>query len=182
MDLKILLDIARKSIYTVFDKSLQINKDYYISSFKELEEQKATFITLTLNGNLRGCIGSLVAHNSLYDDVFINARKAAFNDPRFNSLSYEEFNKIKIEVSILTPAKLLNYSDIEDLKQKIIPYKHGVILKYKNNQATFLPQVWEQLNTFEEFISSLCKKANLDFSILYKNPEICLYEAIKVKE
>ncbi len=182
MNLKILLDIARKSIYTAFDNSLELNKQYYLNSFKGLEEKRATFVTLTLNGNLRGCIGSLVAHNSLYEDVFINSRKAAFNDPRFNSLSYEELNKIKIEVSVLTPAKLLSYTNIEDLKQKITPFKHGVILKYKNHQATFLPQVWEQLNSFEEFISSLCKKANLDSSILYKKPEIYLYEAIKAKE
>lgn len=182
MNLKILLDIARKSIYTAFDNSLQLNKQYYLNSFKELEEQRATFVTLTLNGNLRGCIGSLVAYNSLYEDIFLNARKAAFNDPRFSPLTYDELNKIKIEVSILTPAKLLKYRDIEDLKQKITPFKHGVILKYENHQATFLPQVWEQLNSFEEFISSLCKKANLDFLILNKNPEIYLYEAIKVKE
>lgn len=105
MDLKVLLDIARKSIFTYFDNSLILNKQFYLSNYDELNEQRATFVTLTLNGRLRGCIGSLNAHTFLYEDVFINARKAAFNDPRFEPLKFKDFTNIKIEVSVLTPPK-----------------------------------------------------------------------------
>ncbi|PHO09373.1 AMMECR1 domain-containing protein [Malaciobacter canalis] len=182
MDLKVLLDIARKSIFTYFDKSLVLNKEFYLSNFDELSEQRASFVTLTLNGRLRGCIGSLTAHTQLYEDVFINARKAAFNDPRFEPLQFKDFTNIKIEVSVLTPPKRVTYIDRYDLKDKIIPNKHGVILNYNENQATFLPQVWEQLPSFDEFINSLCLKANVSASCLEDNAQIFIYEAMKIKE
>lgn len=182
MDLNILLDIARKSILSSFDSSLKINKEEILLKYKELNELSASFVTLTKQGQLRACIGSLQAYESLYDSVFKNARKAAFSDPRFLSLEKEELEKIKIEVSVLSQAKLLEYKDLEDLREKLIPNKHGVILKHQQKQATFLPQVWEQLPSFEEFISNLCYKANLDVSCFESGAEIFVYEVKKVKE
>jgi hypothetical protein len=82
----------------------------------------------------------------------------------------------------LTPPKRVTYIDRYDLKDKIIPNKHGVILSYNENQATFLPQVWEQLPSFDEFINSLCLKANVSASCLEENAQIFIYEAMKIKE
>ncbi len=182
MDLRILLDIARKSILTSFDNSLLLNKEFYLNNFKDLNKISASFVTLTIDERLRGCIGTLQAKKMLYDDVFDNAKLSAFKDPRFKALSYQEYLKIKIEISVLTPFKKLDYSNMADLKEKLIPNKHGVILRYKNANATYLPQVWEQIPVFEDFINSLCAKAKLDPSILDETPDIYTYEALKVKE
>ncbi len=182
MDLRILLDIARKSILTSFDNSLLLNKEFYLINFKDLSKTSASFVTLTIDDKLRGCIGTLQAKKTLYDDVFDNAKLAAFKDPRFKALTYEEYIKMKIEVSILTPFKKLEYKNMADLKEKLIPNKHGVILQHNNSNATYLPQVWEQIPVFEDFIKSLCTKAKLDSAILDGTPNIYTYEALKVKE
>jgi len=138
---------------------------------------------LTTKGEqLRGCIGSLVAHRKLYDDVKENAKNAAIHDPRFVALNKEEFEDINIEVSVLTPAKPLEYSSIEDLKSKIRVGIDGVVLKYGKYQATFLPQVWEQLPSFELFFEHLCKKAGMREKCLSQKPDISIYQVKKYKE
>ena len=157
------------------EKSLKENK--------WLEDEGAAFITLTTKDDqLRGCIGSTVAHRKLYEDVILNAKSAALNDPRFIALKKEEYDKIKVEVSILTEPKVLVYSSVVDLKSKIQPGKDGVILKHGRYMATFLPQVWEQLPSFEFFFSSLCKKAGMREECLADKPEILVYQAKKYKE
>lgn len=177
----LLLQLAREAINHKLTGAPLVDKEQLIKQYPQLEEQRATFVTLNLDGRLRGCIGSLVAHRTLYDDIVHNAQSAAFGDPRFAPLSLEEFQYIDIEISLLTPAVILPYDDIPDLKSKIIPNKHGVILKLGSNQATFLPQVWEQLPTFEVFFEHLCQKARLQSSCLELHPQIYTYEAIKIK-
>ena len=142
---------------------------------------KATFVTLKQNGNLRGCIGSLVAHRELYDDIIHNAQNAAFNDPRFKPLSKEELEKTTLEISILSDAKLVEYEDIEDLKRKIKVGIDGVILKLDGKQSTFLPQVWDDLKEFDIFFEHLCKKAGLNGECLSKHPLIYKYQVEKIK-
>lgn len=176
-----LLKLAHDSIKCEFDNSVLIDNSLK-EQFPILSEQRACFVTLNLNNKLRGCIGSLVAHRTLFDDIVNNARAAAFNDLRFNRLSYEEFLDIDIEICILTPPKKLEYKNLEDLKQKLIPNKHGVILELDNKRATFLPQVWEQLPNFEAFLSQLCKKAGLDPNKLSGYPKIQTYEVQKIKK
>ena len=84
--------------------------------FSELSKPKATFVTLTLDGGLRGCIGSLIAHRAFLDDLIHNAKAAAFEDPRFYPLTKEEFEKTHIEISILTEPEIVEYTDTADLK------------------------------------------------------------------
>ena len=110
-----------------------------------------------------------------------NAKAAAFDDPRFHALSTEEFKTVEIEISILTIPVELIYEDTKDLKSKIRIGEDGVILKSGMHQATFLPQVWEQLPNFEEFFSHLCQKAGLEVACLDQNPDIYTYKALKVK-
>lgn len=178
---KILLEIARVSILSEFDNTVKIDKDNLKKEFPFLNEEGACFVTLNLNGKLRGCIGSLIAHKSLIDDLISNAKSAAFSDLRFPRLTYEEFENIDIEISILTPPLRLEYSSIEDLKNKIIPNKHGVILECQNKSATFLPQVWEQIPNFDDFFTQLSLKAGFPSSCLYLNPSIYTYTVSKVK-
>lgn len=180
MESEILLKIAKEAIKKEFDNSIFLSKEEYLKKYPFLQSISATFVTLTLNGNLRGCIGTLEARHSLFDDILTNARNAAFHDPRFYPLTYEEFQKVKIEISLLTKPFKIEYENISDLKNKIKPYIHGVILKKENKRATFLPQVWEQLPSFEDFFSHLCTKANIEENCLDLHPEIYLYEVNKI--
>lgn len=178
---EVLLEIARASILNEFNNSFKIDKESLKKEFPILNEQRATFVTINLNGTLRGCIGSLVAHKSLLEDIISNAYSSAFSDLRFPRLSYDEFQKISIEISVLTPAIRLEYDGIEDLKNKIKPFEHGVILECQNKRATFLPQVWEQIPNFDEFFTHLSKKAGFATSCLELNPSIYTYTALKIK-
>ncbi|MBP7783947.1 MAG: AmmeMemoRadiSam system protein A [Aliarcobacter sp.] len=177
----VLIQVARISILNEFNQSFKVNKESLKKEFPFLNEQKACFITLLLNGNLRGCTGSLVAHRPLLEDIISNAYCSAFSDLRFPRLTYEEFKKIDIEISILTPAIKLAYKDIEDLRAKIKPFEHGVILEYQNKRATFLPQVWEQIPSFDDFFEQLSKKAGFSKSCLDLHPIICTYTTTKIK-
>ena len=181
MENEILLDIAKKSIEKKFNKTIKINEDKLLKDFPFLLENSASFVTLTLDGELRGCIGSLKAHQSLFNDVISNAYGAAFEDPRFYELTLEEFKKVNIEISILSIPIEVKYNDIEDLKSKIKPNIHGIILQKDGRKSTFLPQVWEQLPTFEEFFSHLCHKGSFEVNCLDFHPSVFTYEVNKIK-
>ncbi len=174
------LDIARDAISSQFNGSV-MDKDAYINHYSGLEGKKATFVTLTLHGQLRGCIGSLIAHRPLIDDLISNAQSAAFHDPRFPPLTPAEFQNITIEVSLLSDPILLEYSDKAELESKIHVNEDGVILRHGNNQATFLPQVWEELTDFESFFAHLGMKAGLGNDPLHYHPQIYTYHVEKIK-
>jgi AmmeMemoRadiSam system protein A len=130
-------------------------------AFPALMEPHGCFVTLQKAGALRGCIGTIEPTNSLIENVKDNAIKAAFSDPRFRPVTAEELPKIEIEISVLTVPKSLEYTDAEDLLQKLEPGVHGVILSQGWHAATFLPQVWTQLPRKDSFLSNLCVKAGL---------------------
>ncbi len=123
-----------------------------------LREQGATFITLTIGGQLRGCIGVLEAYQPLAEDVREHAVAAALEDPRFPPVREDELSRISIEVSRLTPPVPLKYKDAEDLLSKLRPHVDGVILKDGYRRATFLPQVWEKIPNPADFLNNLCHK------------------------
>jgi len=177
-----LLEIAKEAIESEF-LSKDINKSLLLKKHPELKEEAAVFVTLTLNNELRGCIGSLKAHQSLLEDTIKNAKAAAFEDPRFLPLTKKEFEEVEVEVAVLTTPQELVYKDAKDLKEKIVPKRDGVVLKLGAKKATFLPQVWEQLPSFELFFEHLCKKAGIDReNCLVKHPTILVYQANKIKE
>lgn len=177
----VLLSIARDAIKSRFEP-LEIDKIALLDAYPEMEKRSACFVTLKQNGRLRGCIGSLVAHRSLLEDIIANARSAAFKDPRFEPLQEDELEKTKIELSLLSPPALLEYRDTKDLKAKIHVGRDGVVLKVQEHQATFLPQVWEELPEFELFFSHLCQKAGLKADCLEAHPEIYTYQVEKSEE
>lgn len=123
--------------------------------------RRGTFVTLTKNRQLRGCIGNLVPDKPVRDGIRENAVNAAFCDPRFPALSREELDQIDIEVSLLSEPQPLPYDDASDLFGKLRPGIDGVILRKGMCSSTFLPQVWEQLPEKETFLSHLCMKAGL---------------------
>lgn len=124
----------------------------------------------------------MLPQRTLFDDIVYNAKEAAFRDPRFLPLSKSEFNEIDIELSILSLPSLVEYTNEFDLKEKIKPKIDGVILKDKDKQATFLPTVWNQLPTFELFMSHLCQKAGSEQNCLRNHPEIYIYQTQKIKQ
>jgi AmmeMemoRadiSam system protein A len=178
----ILLKIARASILEEFEGKKLINKDELIKEYPFLSEERASFVTLKIDGNLRGCIGSILPRMSLIDDVIYNAKQAAFHDPRFEPLTPSEYEQIKIEVSILTIPERLEYEDEKDLKRKIVPKKDGVILALADKQATFLPSVWEELPLFEIFFGHLCMKAGMQGDCLKYHPVIYTYQTESIEE
>ena len=157
---KYLVALARRTIERALSDQQDSEKpDVDLPSI--YDEKRGTFVTLTIGGNLRGCIGHIIPQESLIAGIKINAINAAFRDPRFRRLTKGEFEKIHVEISILTEPKPLSYSDGDDLLKKLRPDIDGVIIKKGYRQATFLPQVWEQLPRKEDFLSHLCLKAGL---------------------
>jgi len=157
---QILLKLARQTIEEKLEKrSIKVDPDSLMDS--ALKEKRGTFVTLTINNQLRGCIGNLDATYSILDGIERNAINAAFHDPRFPPLKDDELNRVDIEVSILTEPQPLEYQDSKDLLSKLRVNVDGVILRKGSASATFLPQVWEQLPQSEKFLSHLCTKAGL---------------------
>lgn len=149
----ILLKAARESIRSVFGDAQIPDPDY--TKCPELKKHIGAFVTLTINGELRGCIGYIIAQQPLFDVVCEAAEQAAFSDPRFPSLQEKELNSIQIEVSVL--------SDFTPIKtyEEIVIGKHGMLLE-EGGRGLLLPQVAvEHKMNREEFLSAVCRKAGL---------------------
>jgi len=133
------------------------------------KKHRGTFVTLTIDGQLRGCIGNIAPSEDILHGVRRNAVNAAFHDPRFHPLSKAEMERARIEVSILTKPQPLLFQGGRDLIEKLRIHVDGVIIQKGPAQATFLPQVWDQLPRPEDFLAHLCKKAGLS-SDAWKKP------------
>jgi AmmeMemoRadiSam system protein A len=121
----------------------------------------ATFVTLRLEEDLRGCIGSVDPRRPLGEDVAANARAAAFSDPRFGPLTVVEFESISVEISVLSPRTPLAAASEAEAAARLRPGVDGVYLEYRGLAATFLPQVWESLSDPVDFLAALRRKARL---------------------
>ena len=142
-----------------------------------LQADGATFVTLTIHGKLRGCIGALEAYQPLIQDVRDHALAAAQDDYRFHPVRPEELDEIEIEISRLTQPVPLEYDDALDLLKKLRPGVDGVVLKDGNRRATFLPQVWEQLPDPKVFLSELCAKMGAPSNLWQrKKLEVLIYQ------
>ncbi|HQY46554.1 MAG TPA: AmmeMemoRadiSam system protein A [Usitatibacteraceae bacterium] len=126
-----------------------------------LAQPAATFVTLRIDEDLRGCIGSLEARRPLGEDVAANARAAAFSDPRFGPLTPGEFARVAVEVSVLSARTPLEAASEGEAASRLRPGVDGVYLEYGDFSATFLPQVWESLPDPVEFLAALRHKARL---------------------
>jgi uncharacterized protein len=123
-----------------------------------LQAEGASFVTLTVHGDLRGCIGALQPYQPLAEDVREHAVAAALEDPRFPQVQEKELAKIQIEISRLTVPVVLDYKDAQDLVSRLRPGVDGVILRDGFRRATFLPQVWEKIPEASSFLANLCYK------------------------
>ncbi len=149
---------------------------------ENLQHPGAVFVTLTQDGHLRGCIGSLEAWRPLAVDVRANALAAAFRDPRFAPLGADELARTRVEVSLLSPAEPLHFRDEADALAQLVPEIDGVIFEDAGRRATFLPQVWEQLPSRRVFMSHLKQKAGLPADWWSPTVRLWRYRVDKWKE
>jgi len=155
-----LLDVARASIQHGLQAgcALKINLADYP---KVLLECRASFVTLELHQQLRGCIGRLEATRPLIEDVAQNAFLAAFQDARFPPVTIDELTELEIHISLLSERVPVIFCSEQDLISQLRPKIDGLILEEGQLRATFLPSVWEQLPEPKQFLRHLKQKAGL---------------------
>lgn len=158
---EILVRLARQTIADLLGLEIKEPLLPEMLNAPVFKAKRGVFVTLKKKGQLRGCIGTLTASEPLIDGIRHQAENAAFADSRFSRLEAAELAEIEIEISILSEPSPLAFSGPEDLVAKLRPHIDGVILSYGRHQATFLPQVWDQLPNPEDFLSHLAMKAGL---------------------
>ena len=139
----------------------------------------ASFVTLTMDGALRGCMGSLSVTRPLGEDVASNARAAAFQDPRFPKLKRDEWPRCRVEVSLLSASKPIPFGDEAELLAQIRAGEDGLILECDGKRATYLPQVWEVLSDKRQFLDELKKKAGLPADTRLARCKVSRYRVVK---
>ena len=173
----VLLPIARATIASTLGRAHQADEKAIW-----LQGQGACFVTLTQDGELRGCIGTLEAHRTLLQDVKANAHAAAFRDPRFAPLSAIELDNTEVEVSLLSIMTPVQFTSERDALTQLKPGEYGVVFEYGRHRSTFLPQVWEQLPHVNEFMAHLKYKAGLPPDFWADEVRLSWYTVSKWKE
>lgn len=169
-----IMALVKASIYSKFN-----DEEFVPNNIPTvLKQHGASFVTLKLNGQLRGCIGSVYPTKPLVVDIMNNAINAAFQDNRFAPLSYEEFINLEISVSILSEIERINFKNEKDLLSKIYP--HGIIIMDRGKRALYLPEVWEQLPEKDVFFNSLKEKAGLESNYFSKTLEVYKFETVAI--
>ncbi len=159
-DRTILLDVARTSI----GHGLAHGKPYAADPGQfagVLAEPRASFVTLKIDGQLRGCIGRLEPDGPLVCGVARNAYAAAFGDPRFDPLTEPESWRVRIHISVLTVPVPMTFADEDDLLRQMRPGVDGLVLEAGRCRGTFLPAVWHTLPQPRKFLEQLKVKAGL---------------------
>lgn len=178
---KVLLALARDTVArAVVGK--EPNRPIVFRTPAGLEKQRACFVTLKIDGRLRGCIGNLEASSSLVEAVLRNSYLAALRDQRFKPVSESELENLEYEISVLTPMVPLPVSSEADLIAKLRPGVDGVVFEADGHRSTFLPSVWEQLTKPEQFLSQLRLKAGLAADYWSSGVQYWTYQAIKIGE
>jgi hypothetical protein len=176
-----LLKLARKSVAAAVAGGKSPKEEGDVA--EKFGAERACFVTLTKRGALRGCIGSILPEEPLQQAVISRAKAAAIDDPRFPPVAAAELKDIDIEVSVLTLPKRLEFATPQDLLEKLRPGVDGVVLRVGRRQATFLPQVWQQLPERRMFLGELCRKAGLPESAWMKpGASVLVYQVEAFKE
>lgn len=172
---KMLFDIVNNTIRS----RLIENREYIVDETSlpgKLKKPFGAFVTIKINGSLRGCVGRFTSSEPLYSVVRESATGSAFEDPRFSPLTKEELKKTNIEITVLGP--LMKISNINE----IVLGKHGIYIKKGNNSGTMLPQVATEYGwTLEQFLGYTSRdKAGLGWDG-WKDAEIFIYEGVVLK-
>ncbi len=167
-----LLGLARLSIEQAVRHGGSLSQEP-VGLSPKCREPRACFVTLTKDGVLRGCIGTLTAEGPLWQTVMINARGAAQRDTRFPPVMPDELADLRIEISVLSEPRPLQFSSPRELLDQLHPQRDGVVLHTGSHRATFLPQVWESMAGKTDFLERLCLKAGLARDA-WREPEIAV--------
>ena len=177
----ILPALARQAI----EHALGARPDSGLAAWQDadwLQAPGASFVTLTRQGQLRGCIGTLEAHRPLRLDIECNAVAAALRDPRFMPLRQGELAGIRVEVSVLSTPEALQFGCEADALAQLRPGTDGILLDCGSRRSTFLPQVWEQLPQPADFLFQLKRKAGLPGDFWHPALSLQRYTVAKFKE
>lgn len=167
-----LLVLARAAVETwVRSQKLMDLPADLMGRFPRLNEQRACFVTLRIEGQLRGCIGSLEPRRSLADDVRQNAVSAAVHDTRFRPVTEGELASLSYSISVLDLPRPLQGVSARELPAYMGKHRPGVIIEYRGRRSTFLPSVWEELDDPIEFLSRLCLKQGSSAEC-WKEPDV----------
>ena len=160
-----LLDLARAAIVDSLDAHAHAHSDSDSAPHARagdwpasLSAHGASFVTLSIGGALRGCCGSIEACRSLADDVWHNARRTAFEDPRFAPLRAGESRGALLEIAVLGPLQRVQVESEQALLTALRPGVDGLLLVYGSQRATFLPKVWQKLPDPQTFVTQLKRK------------------------
>jgi len=181
-DRKFLLDLARQALRSSTSTGglPEIPSNSIPASCRAA---RGCFVTLTKDGQLRGCIGNIWPADPLFQAVAENTRNAALRDPRFRPVTAQEAGGLHIQVSVLSVLEPLRFDSPEDLLAKLQPHRDGVLVRIGDASATFLPQVWEQLPDKVEFLNHLAEKAGCPPSAWRaKNVTVSIYHAEAFEE
>jgi AmmeMemoRadiSam system protein A len=159
---KTLLDLAREVVkQAAIDGGQAPRLNIQGTLPRSLNAQRATFVTLSIGGQLRGCRGSVLAHRSLVADVADNAFKSGFGDPRFPPLTQAELAQLEFHISILSSPRRIACASEAELLRALRPDIDGLIIRDSGKQALLLPSVWEHLHDPVQFVRQLKLKAGL---------------------
>jgi len=175
-----LLRVARDSILYGLDTGRALAIDIRAHP-PALQKSRATFVTLELNNNLRGCIGTLEATRALVEDVAHNAFAAAFYDPRFAPLTAADFTGLALHISVLSPPENMRVDSEADLLRQLRAGIDGLILEDGRRRGTFLPSVWESLPEPREFLRHLKLKAGLSGNYWSKTIKVRRYTTVLIE-
>lgn len=147
----------------------------------ELFNKGASFVTLKANNELRGCIGTVIPHEAIAQDVAQNTYQAAMEDNRFSPLTQEDLKSLSFSVSLLTRFEPIIYQNAEDLLSKIRAGTDGIIIRDGDRQGLFLPSVWQELPNKEEFMKQLKIKAGINPSYWSENLKVYRFRTVEIK-
>ena len=143
---------------------------------ESLRRARASFVTLTIEGNLRGCCGTLDPARPLALDVWRNAQATAFRDPRFAPLTQTEWLRADLEISVLSPREPMAVRGEAELLSRLVPGRDGLVLCWRGASTTFLPKVWDQLDEPRDFVRHLKLKAGWSAEFWSEEIEAWRYE------
>ena len=161
-----LMVLARAAVETWVRNERLVALEDVEQRFPKLKAERACFVTLRQQGQLRGCIGSLEPRRSLADDVRSNAVSAAIHDTRFRPVSEDELASLSYSISVLDLPRPLKGVEPDELPAYLEKHRPGVIIEYRGRRSTFLPSVWEDLQDPEDFLSRLCMKQGVTGGLL----------------
>jgi AmmeMemoRadiSam system protein A len=157
---RMLVEIPVRAIAAGVDREERppLNEECLTASLTDI---RAAFVTLRIDGELRGCCGSLQAFEPLHRNVARSGCSAAFSDPRFSPVERAEVSRLSLHVSVLSPSVPIAFDSEAELLEQLRPGIDGVILSEGKRQAVFLPSVWEHFSDSPSFLSHLKRKAGL---------------------